>query len=134
MDSTVARRPEHTTTLKPCRLPRCRVGGTARRVWAVAAVGCAIVLGIAVYLKPNPAGLGTHRGLSEHLPPCGFVVTTGLPCPTCGMTTAFSNTVRGRLIAAVLAQPAGLVFCRGTNAGFLYGMTVALTGWAVWSN
>ncbi|MFQ5429485.1 MAG: DUF2752 domain-containing protein [Phycisphaerae bacterium] len=134
MDSTLARSPEHATTLKRCRLPRCRVGTTARMVWAAVALGCAVVLGIAVYLKPNPAGLGTHRGLSKHLPPCGFVVTTGLPCPTCGMTTAFSNTVRGRLIAAFIAQPAGLAFCLGTIACFLYGLTVAVTGWTVWIN
>ena len=38
-----------------------------------------------------------------------MVVVWGLPCPTCGMTTAFAHTVRGRWLAAARAQPAGFV-------------------------
>ncbi len=44
-----------------------------------------------------------------------MLIRTGLPCPTCGMTTAFANTVRGRFWAAFLAQPTGLILCLATT-------------------
>jgi hypothetical protein len=62
------------------------------------------------------------------MPPCGFVFTSGLPCPTCGMTTAFSNAVRGRLVAAFLAQPAGLAMCLLTMAGVPISLVIAASG------
>jgi len=60
---------------------------------------------IASLIQPNPSGLGSHRQL--HLPPCGFYEQTGYPCPTCGMTTAFTYLVRGRFFHAFTVQPAG---------------------------
>ena len=29
------------------------------------------------------------------MPPCNFVLMTGKPCPSCGMTTSFALLVRG---------------------------------------
>ncbi len=81
---------------------------------------------MAVWLVPDPRGHGTHEALG--MPPCGFVFTSGLPCPTCGMTTAFSNTVRGRLVAAFIAQPAGLAMCLMTVAGVPIAFVLAATG------
>jgi len=74
-----------------------------------AGVAAAAVTAFVTAARLTPAGthLGTHRQLG--LPPCGFVVMTGLPCPTCGMTTAFSHAARGRLIAAARTQLAGAV-------------------------
>lgn len=57
-----------------------------------------------------------------------MLVTTGLPCPTCGMTTAFSYTVRGRLIRAFLAQPAGFALALATIVGVVIGLRLALVG------
>jgi len=75
---------------------------------AVTCLGASVgILGLALWLTPDPAGMGTHEQLG--LPPCSLVVMTGYPCPTCGMTTSFSNAVRGQLLAAFHAQPAGLV-------------------------
>lgn len=65
------------------------------------------LVSIAVYLKPDNRGFGTHQQLGFGA--CGWLVTTGLPCPSCGMTTAFANTVRGRLLQAAYAQPAGFL-------------------------
>ncbi|MBI1902255.1 MAG: DUF2752 domain-containing protein [Planctomycetia bacterium] len=61
----------------------------------------------ACLLKPDPYGLGygTHRQLG--LPPCGMVAYFGVRCPSCGMTTAFTWTVRGRLDRAVTANSGG---------------------------
>lgn len=86
----------------------------ARLVAACVLVGCAAVLGIARWLDPDPAGLGTHQQLgrllgTHPLPPCTTTVLFGYPCPTCGMTTSFAHTVRGQFVAAVCAQPSGFL-------------------------
>ncbi|MCA9038914.1 MAG: DUF2752 domain-containing protein [Planctomycetaceae bacterium] len=68
-----------------------------------------LILGfaLAMYLTPNPNGSGTHQQLG--LPPCTMKVVMGIPCPSCGMTTSFSNFVRGNMIAALSANPAGVL-------------------------
>ena len=73
-----------------------------------AVVGIAI-LSVAASLAPAESGLGTHRSLG--LPQCNWITMMDVPCPTCGMTTAFSNTVRGDWVSGFRAQPLGLVFC-----------------------
>lgn len=57
-----------------------------------------------------------------------MIVKTGFPCPTCGMTTAFSHTVRGSWLSAMYAQPAGFVLALATVAGLLLSARMALTG------
>lgn len=93
------------------------------RWWAtLALLGCVIVLGVAVYVRPDPRGFGTHAALG--FGPCGMLVTTGYPCPTCGMTTAFAYVVRGQWLRALWAQPAGFVLGVGT---------IGLAGVAAWT-
>ena len=46
---------------------------------------------------------------------CGFKQNTGLPCPTCGMTTAALAFAQGKILKAFYIQPAG---------GFLYSVAV----------
>ncbi|MEC7985341.1 MAG: DUF2752 domain-containing protein [Myxococcota bacterium] len=67
----------------------------------------AIVLGLAMYLKPDPSGMGTHQQLG--LSPCGFLEYTALPCPMCGMTTTFTHLAHLQIVEGVLNQPFGLV-------------------------
>jgi hypothetical protein len=64
-------------------------------------VGIAVVLAavfiVAVLLNPyypdgTPRRMGTHE---QFLAECTFKKVTGLPCPSCGMTTSFALTVRG---------------------------------------
>ncbi len=62
---------------------------------------------VAFRLEPDGRGHGTHEQLGWE--PCGWLQVHGRPCPTCGMTTAFANGVRGRLGAAFMANPAGLL-------------------------
>ena len=82
--------------------------GWARVYAAMIFLGCAGLLGVAVWLRPDPRGHGTHQQLG--MAPCGMMLL-GLPCPTCGMTTAFAHTVRGHFLQAAWAQPTGLVLC-----------------------
>lgn len=85
-----------------------RFASAAQRwAWLALALACAAVLGTAAALEPDPRGLGTHQQLG--LPPCGFLVLTGFPCPGCGLTTAFAHGIRGDWVAAASANPLGLV-------------------------
>jgi hypothetical protein len=43
----------------------------------------------------NPVSSGSHQTIG--LPPCNFKTWTGMPCPSCGMTTSFAHLVRGNL-------------------------------------
>ena len=72
-----------------------------------AAVILAAIVGVSLsaWLKPDPRGFGTHEQLG--LLPCGFKKVSGLPCPTCGMTTSFSLMAHGRVFDAAHTQPFG---------------------------
>lgn len=104
-----------------------RVRRAAARVWgAVIAAACATVLVIAARLEPSGSNLGTHRGLG--LPQCGFLLVTGVPCPTCGMTTSFSWMMHGHPLHAFLAQPLGALLCLGCAAAVILGVWTAVSG------
>jgi hypothetical protein len=74
------------------------------------ALGLTLVFVTAWRLNPyHPDGrarrMETHRELG--LPPCNFKVTTGLPCPACGMTTSFALLVRGDVVNSLRANAVG---------------------------
>jgi hypothetical protein len=79
----------------------------------VSAISLALLI-IAAELTPNALGLGTHRGLG--LPECGFLLRTGLPCPSCGMTTSFAWFIRGNFIASIYVQPMGALLAAWAGA------------------
>ncbi|MCH8275816.1 MAG: DUF2752 domain-containing protein [Armatimonadetes bacterium] len=80
-------------------------------------IGWVAVIGVAVFLTPDVSGRGTHTQLG--LPACAFLTTTGRPCPSCGLTTAFTNLVHGDLASATAAHPLGPPL-------FLYAAVAAL--------
>ncbi len=105
--------------------------GTVRRSrtrwWATGILGFGVVVvGVAASLPPDARGHGTHTGLGSG--PCGFLVMTGYPCPTCGMTTAFAHTVRGQWWHAARAQPAGFALALATLAGVLLSIFALAAG------
>lgn len=91
---------------------------------------CVGLLGVALWLQPSPSGMGTHQQLG--LPPCVTVMMTGYPCPSCGMTTAFSHAVRGQLLRSFHAQPAGLAAAILSTIGAMVSLGALLTG-RVWT-
>lgn len=88
--------------------PRVRVAAVVLFVFGAG------VLGLAAWLRPDPRGMGTHQQLGAG--PCGMLVSTGYPCPTCGMTTAFSLLMHGRLLKSLAVQPAGFFLACATVA------------------
>lgn len=84
---------------------------------------------VAWWLEPAGAGgsaMGTHQGLG--MPPCGFLMTTGMPCATCGMTTAFALAADGRFVDALITQPLGAVLALLTAMLFWVGLWAAAVG------
>jgi len=69
--------------------------------------GSATMLGVGRWLTPNAAGVGTHEQLG--LPPCMFLKLTGIPCPSCGLTTSVSYAAHLQFGASFLTQPFGLL-------------------------
>jgi len=108
-------------TIVPLSRP---VIGRLRAAGIAAAAG--LVLVAAAELVPSADHLGTHRQFG--LPPCGFVLATGLPCPTCGMTTAYAYTVRGQFIEALRSQVAGFILALATAGAGIVAVASTVTG------
>jgi hypothetical protein len=67
---------------------------------------------LAVYLNPykddgSARKMETHRQLG--LPECTFKEKTGMPCPSCGMTSSFALYVRGDLWNSMKANWVGTI-------------------------
>lgn len=74
------------------------------------ALGLTTVFALACWLNPykvdgTPRRMATHQQLG--LPPCTFWRVTGLPCPSCGMSTSFALLIRGDLANAMRANSVG---------------------------
>jgi Protein of unknown function (DUF2752) len=108
------------------RIGRARVSPAGRVLALAISLGSVSLLGIGALLKPNPNGLGTHLMLG--LPPCGFLLATGLPCPSCGWTTSWAWFVRGNVVAALWVQPFGAMLAFLVAMLFWCGLYTAATG------
>ena len=82
------------------------------------------VLMVARSLSPDPSGMGTHTQLG--LGGCGILLTTGVPCPMCGMTTTFSHMAHFELLAALRNQPFGVFLFLLTIFAFFIGLAEVL--------
>ncbi len=71
--------------------------------------GVIALLGVAIYLDPVRLE-HTNNGYS-FLKPCGFLHSTGYPCPTCFMTRSFSYMMHGHILRSFLIQPFGALLC-----------------------
>jgi hypothetical protein len=80
---------------------------TARERLIAAMIGFVLVVGFGgLWLLQR---VGFDFGLV--FGPCGMKQRTGLPCPTCGMTTCVLAFARGEVLTAFYVQPAGGFFC-----------------------
>ena len=90
------------------------VSGWARWSHALLLLGVLVMVGVGLYLTPDPAGHGTHQQLG--LPPCTIYYLTGRPCPSCGLTTSVSAILHGQFGLAWRANPMGFVIVAGALA------------------
>lgn len=79
---------------------------TGDRVLAVVVAVTSIAIAIALWqVKPDARGHGTHEQLG--MEECGWPKVYGIPCPTCGCTTAATQIVHGDWLSAFVTQPFG---------------------------
>jgi hypothetical protein len=60
--------------------------------------------------------------------PCGMKQRTGLPCPTCGMTTCVLAFARGEMLMAFYVQPAGGFLCSLLVVGTFFAFLTSVFG------
>jgi hypothetical protein len=109
-----------------------------RLVGLLVALPAAAALATAAAIHPDARGYDTHTQLG--LPPCGLLQMTGMPCPTCGMTTAFAHMARGQVVSAVRVQACGAALFVLTATAALVGAVQAVRGrdilgrlrWRMW--
>jgi len=110
------------------------LAGWVRWSLALIAVGLVGVFVLAARIHPYREDgvalrMATHQQLG--LPECSFVTATGLPCPSCGLTTSFALTIRADWQNAARANWVGLLlalFCLGLIP---WGIVSALAGRAL---
>lgn len=108
-------------------LPIPRSASPGARVGAgLLALALLALLCVAAWVPPSPAGHGSHTALG--MPPCGWVIAFGKPCPTCGMTTAFAHAARLDLWDSAKTQPIGALLALMAAAAFWPAAWVAATG------
>jgi hypothetical protein len=94
------------------------------------AVLLVVVFTVAVSLNPYKDGHvwygETHRQLG--LPPCSFKLATGLPCPSCGMTSSFALLMHGDLVNSLKANAAGTLLALVCLAFIPWALTCAIRG------
>jgi hypothetical protein len=90
------------------------VSGWARWSHALLLLGVLVMVGVGLYLTPDPAGHGTHQQLG--LPPCTIYYLTGRPCPSCGLTTSVSAILHGQFGLAWRANPMGFLIVAAATA------------------
>ena len=81
---------------------------------------------VAAWLKPDPAGLGTHTQLG--LPGCTMHSIVGMRCPGCGMTTSWAHTMNGNLSSAISANVGGVLLCFLTISAIPCFLWMAIRG------
>ena len=92
----------------------------------VSGIGALGLLAVAGSLDPDPRGLGTHQQLGLY--PCSVRVMFGIRCPVCGMTTSWSNMMRGRVGAAVEANAAGALLAIAAAIFGVWAVVVGIRG------
>jgi hypothetical protein len=110
---------------------RKEISGQLRLVLGGLGLGLALLIAVAAVLKPSPYLLGTHQQLG--LPPCSFLVLFGIPCPTCGMTTAWAFLMHGLLVKALQANTGGVLLAVLAMAAAPWLTISAVRGrWLLW--
>jgi hypothetical protein len=91
-------------------------------------VGLVLFLVIALGL----AGVGAlevmQYDVGRFFTPCGFKLSHGLPCPTCGYTRALRAFATGHVVSAFMIQPAACMIGLALVVSAAAGFYVAVSG------
>ncbi len=101
---------------------RSRATTRQRLIAALLCAAIVVFFGIFAVAGHYQADMGRWLGY------CGFQQTTGLPCPTCGMTTATLTFAQGRIVEAFYIQPAGGLLCSVMAVVAILAFAVAVSG------
>ena len=102
-----------------------RAGLRRRLRGLLVAAPCLAMLAVGWFLEPCKSGYGTADQLG--VPACSWIVNTGWPCPSCGLTTSVSAAVQGDVRAGLRAQPFGPVLAAAAAVLAAAGLSQALT-------
>ena len=101
------------------------VSAVADRVTAaIVALAAATLTVVLARVTPDARGHGTHEQLGMDV--CGWPIVYGVPCPTCGCTTAAAQLVHGDVFGAFATQPFGATLAL---VGLAAGVHAALCLW-----
>jgi len=89
-------------------------------VW-ILLIGLAICIFLALVARGN-------INISRYMGVCGMKVRYGLPCPTCGFTTAALAFFRGDCLEAFYIQPAGALLCLAVVIAVFLAFITAVFG------
>jgi hypothetical protein len=97
-------------------------------------IGLVLVFVVAARINPYRSD-GTAQQMATHLqlglPECNFVTVTGMPCPSCGLTTSFALTIRADAANAARANWVGMLLACLCLAVIPWGVASALVGRAL---
>jgi len=103
--------------------PSSIVSPASFRQRVIAAVVCLVITAFfGVFALAARAGTDMGRWLGY----CGLKQRTGLPCPTCGMTTATLAFAQGHIGEAFYSQPAWALLCSAMVVAALFAFITAV--------
>lgn len=107
------------------------LGRRVRLAIVAVAIGLITVFALAAAINPygadgTPQTIGTHKQLG--LPECNFVKLTGLPCPSCGMTTSFALLMHGDIVNSLRANAVGTLLALALLGMIPYILMGAIRG------
>jgi hypothetical protein len=89
------------------------------------------VAGVALLWPVHPDARGYNTHVQLGMAPCGWPQQYGIPCPTCGVTTAACHVVHGHWLQAVITQPFGAALAIAGLASSVFCLWSLLRGRSV---
>jgi hypothetical protein len=97
-----------------------------RLTGVMTALPCWAILAVGMSLTARSRGDGTHVQLG--LPACWTMISEGVPCPACGLTTSVTEAMHGEFGASARANVFGTVLTFALALFGAAGMLQAFTG------